>query len=66
MWIAYRDAYQNKKAEQQADIHIEELDARILLIAGTGDEAWPVVRSNHCNVNAFSSASLISSSAQSK
>ena len=41
MWISYRDAYQNKEAERQADIHIEELNARILLIAGTGDEAWP-------------------------
>lgn len=41
MWISYRDAYQDKEAEEKAYIHIEELDARILLIAGTGDEAWP-------------------------
>lgn len=41
MWISYRDAYKDKEAERQADIHIEELDARILLICGTGDEAWP-------------------------
>lgn len=41
MWISYRDAYKNKDAESLADIHIEELDARILLVAGTGDEAWP-------------------------
>lgn len=41
MWISFRDAYQDKEAEQQADIHIEELNARILLLAGTGDEAWP-------------------------
>lgn len=41
MWISYKEAYQDKMAERQADIHIEELDARILLIAGTGDEAWP-------------------------
>lgn len=41
MWISYRDAYKDKAAEKKADIHIEELDARILLIAGTGDEAWP-------------------------
>ena len=40
MWISYRDAYQNKEAERQADIHIEELNARILLIAES-DEAWP-------------------------
>lgn len=36
-----RDDYKDKEAERQADIHIEELDARILLICGTGDEAWP-------------------------
>lgn len=41
MWIAYRDAYEDKEAEQRADIHIEELNARILMIAGSGDEAWP-------------------------
>ena len=41
MWVAYRDAYKNKKMEQIADIHIEELNAKILMIAGTGDEAWP-------------------------
>lgn len=41
MWISYRDAYQDKNLEEQADIHIEKLNARILLIAGTGDEAWP-------------------------
>lgn len=41
MWISYRDAYKNKDEERTADIHIEELDAGILLIAGTGDEAWP-------------------------
>lgn len=36
-----RDDYKDREAERQADIHIEELDARILLICGTGDEAWP-------------------------
>lgn len=41
MWIAYRDAYQDKKLEQAANIHIEKTHARILMIAGTGDEAWP-------------------------
>ncbi len=41
MWIAYRDAYQDKELEALADIHIEELNSRILMIAGTGDEAWP-------------------------
>lgn len=41
MWIAYKDAYKNKKLEQAVTVHIEETNARILLIAGTGDEAWP-------------------------
>lgn len=41
IWISYRNAYENKEAEQQADVHIEELNARIRMIAGTGDEAWP-------------------------
>lgn len=41
MWIAYRDAYRNKELERAADMHIEETNARILMIAGTGDEAWP-------------------------
>lgn len=41
MWISYRDAYKDKGAEQLADIHMEDLDARILMIAGTADEAWP-------------------------
>lgn len=41
MWKSYRDAYKDKKAEAEADIHIEEQDARVLLLAGTGDEMWP-------------------------
>lgn len=41
MWIAYRDAYKDKEAERLADTHIEDLNTRILMIAGTGDEAWP-------------------------
>jgi pimeloyl-ACP methyl ester carboxylesterase len=41
MWIAYRDAYKDKELEALADIHIEELNSRILMIAGTRDEAWP-------------------------
>lgn len=40
MWIAYRDAYRSKKLERAADMRIEETGARILLMAGTGDEAW--------------------------
>lgn len=41
MWIAYRDAYRDKKLEQLAELTLEKTGARILLIAGTGDEAWP-------------------------
>lgn len=41
MWKSYRDAYADKKAESEADIHIEKSDARILILAGTGDEMWP-------------------------
>lgn len=41
MWKSYRDAYEDKKAETEANIHIEKLNARILLLAGTGDEMWP-------------------------
>lgn len=41
MWISYWNAYQIKDSEKQADIHIEELNVKILLLAGTGDEAWP-------------------------
>ncbi|MCM1192347.1 MAG: hypothetical protein NC389_07940 [Acetatifactor muris] len=41
MWRSYRDAYADKERESKADIHIEKLDARILLLAGTEDEMWP-------------------------
>ena len=41
MWIAYRDAYRDKNLEALADLKLYETEARILLIAGTGDEAWP-------------------------
>lgn len=41
MWIAYRDAYRDKERERQAAVRIEETKSRILMIAGTGDEAWP-------------------------
>lgn len=41
MWIAYYNAYQNKKAEKDAWLHLEKTNARILLIAGDEDEAWP-------------------------
>ncbi len=39
MWAAYYDAYRND--EKDADMHIEELNADILMIAGEMDESWP-------------------------
>lgn len=41
MWSAFNAAYHNRELEQKADIHPEKANARILLIAGTGDESWP-------------------------
>lgn len=41
MWCAYRDAYKDKEREKNAALHIEKTDARVLMIAGGHDEAWP-------------------------
>lgn len=41
MWLAYYKAYQDKTAEEKAHLELEKTDARILLIAGGADEAWP-------------------------
>jgi esterase/lipase len=41
MWSDYMDAYEDKEREKQAEIPLEKTNARILMIAGTGDEAWP-------------------------
>jgi len=41
MWVAYHDAYADKDREKQALLHPETTGARILLIAGDEDEAWP-------------------------
>lgn len=41
MWKAYFDAYQDKALEKRAELKLDRTGARILLIAGTGDEAWP-------------------------
>ncbi len=41
MWIAYYNTYQDKAAERAAWLHLEKSNARILLIAGAADEAWP-------------------------
>ena len=40
MWQAYYDAYQNKELEEKAALHLEKTGARIIMIAGTGDEMW--------------------------
>lgn len=41
MWVAYYEAYQDKDREQKAWLPIEKTNARVLLIAGGADEAWP-------------------------
>ena len=41
MWLAYYKAYQDKATEEKAHLQIEKTNARILLIAGGADEAWP-------------------------
>ena len=40
-WIAFYDAYRDKTAEKEAFLPLEKTGARILLIAGGADEAWP-------------------------
>jgi pimeloyl-ACP methyl ester carboxylesterase len=47
MWSDYMDAYEDREREKQAEIHLEKTNARILMIAGTGDEAWPSEYSIH-------------------
>lgn len=41
MWVAYYNAYKDKEAERKAWLQVEKTNARILLIAGDSDEAWP-------------------------
>ena len=41
MWIAYHDAYKDREKAEKAMLHVEKTGARILLIAGHEDEAWP-------------------------
>ena len=41
MWIAYHDAYADYSQVARAELPIEKSDARILMIAGGEDEAWP-------------------------
>lgn len=53
MWVAYYDAYQDKKMEQRARLSVEQSDARVLLIAGEEDEAWPAIYSVKAIVQAL-------------
>ena len=41
MWIAYYDAYRYEIAVSKAKLSVEKSGARVLLIAGDEDEAWP-------------------------
>ena len=41
MWAAYHDAYSDAEKVTAAKLHVENTAARVLLIAGDEDEAWP-------------------------
>lgn len=41
MWVAYHDAYMDAEKVNIAELHVEKTAARVLLIAGDEDEAWP-------------------------
>jgi len=41
MWVAYHDAYTDIDKVNAAKLHVEKTSARVLLIAGDEDEAWP-------------------------
>ena len=41
MWIAYHDAYEDERAVLNAKLSVGKTNARVLLIAGDEDEAWP-------------------------
>ena len=41
MWCAYYEAYQERERVEKAMLHPERSGARILMIAGAMDEAWP-------------------------
>jgi esterase/lipase len=41
MWCAYRDSYKDRERVKKAALHPERTGARILMIAGSHDEAWP-------------------------
>lgn len=41
MWVEYRNSYKDKAKERAAYLRLEQANARILLVSGTADEAWP-------------------------
>ena len=41
MWVAYHDAYEDTSKVESARLSVEKTGARVLLIAGDEDEAWP-------------------------
>ena len=41
MWVAYHDAYNDSAKVSEAKLSVEKTGARVLLIAGDEDEAWP-------------------------
>ena len=41
MWVAYHDAYNDSAKVSEAKLPVEKTGARVLLIAGDEDEAWP-------------------------
>ena len=41
MWAAYHDAYKDASKVSEAKLSVEKTGARVLLIAGDEDEAWP-------------------------
>ena len=45
MWCAYHEAYQDRARSEAAILHPERCGARILMIAGEMDEAWPSMES---------------------
>lgn len=45
MWCAYHDAYRDREQVEAAMLHPEKSGARVLMIAGAMDEAWPSAES---------------------
>lgn len=45
MWVAYHEAYSDVAKVNAAKLQVEKTSARVLLIAGDEDEAWPAEHS---------------------